>query len=61
MVNDARAATDSQVLDYCLALDEREKKTIVVGEKWRTCLRAAIEDELQRLTARIERVVDRSA
>ena len=48
-----QASLDEQVLDHYAALTEPEIKTLVVEDKWLASIRAAIEDELERVTQRL--------
>lgn len=62
-LEDARAASSSQVPAHYSTLSEREIKASVVGNKWLAHIRAAIEDDVrhltQRLLGRIREIVDR--
>ncbi len=52
-VNNAQAALDAQVLARYAKLTEAEFKTLVVEDKWFVSIRAAIEDEMQRMTRQL--------
>ena len=64
-VKKAQAALDAQVLGRYATLSEDEIRTLVVHDKWLANIRAAIEDEVQRLTqslaARIQQIEERYA
>ena len=52
-VKEAQAALDRAVLARYEALTEAEIKTLVVDDKWYASIRAAVDDEVQRLTQRL--------
>ena len=52
-VKEAQNALDEQVLAHYAKLTETEIKTLVVEDKWLKNIRAAIEDEVQRLTQQL--------
>ena len=52
-VKEAQEALDEQVLAHYAKLTETEIKTLVVEDKWLKNIRAAIEDEVQRLTQQL--------
>jgi type I restriction enzyme M protein len=52
-VKEAQGALDKEVLGRYGKLTEAEIKTLVVEDKWRASLRAAIEAEVQRLTQQL--------
>ena len=52
-VKEAQKALDEQVLARYATLTETEIKTLVVEDKWLKNIRAAIEDEVQRLTQQL--------
>ena len=52
-VRGAQFALDTKVLARYATLTEVEIKTLVVGDKWFTSIKATIEDEVQRLTKRL--------
>ena len=56
-VKEAQAAMDRAVLARYATLTEAEIKTLVVEDKWCASIRAAIDDEVQRLTQRLTRRV----
>ena len=56
-VKEAQAALDRAVLARYATLTEAEIKTLVVEDKWCASIRAAIDDEVQRLTQRLTRRV----
>ena len=56
-VKGAQAAMDRAVLARYATLTEAEIKTLVVEDKWYASIRAAIDDEVQRLTQRLTRRV----
>ena len=56
-VKEAQAALDRAVLARYATLTEAEIKTLVVEHKWYASIRAAIDDEVQRLTQRLTRRV----
>ena len=56
-VKEAQKALDEQVLAHYATLTETEIKTLVVEDKWLKNIRAAIEDEVQRLTQQLARRV----
>ena len=56
-VKGAQAAMDRAVLARYATLTEAEIKTLVVQDKWCASIRAAIDDEVQRLTQRLARRV----
>ena len=56
-VKEAQAAMDRAVLARYATLTEAEIKTLVVEDKWCAGIRAAIDDEVQRLTQRLARRV----
>ena len=56
-VKEAQAALDRAVLARYGTLTEAEIKTLVVEDKWYASIRAAIDDEVQRLTRRLTRRV----
>lgn len=62
-LEDARAASNSQVPAHYSTLSGREIKASVVGNKWLAHIRAAIEDDVrhltQRLLGRVRETVDR--
>ena len=50
VVKEAETALDAKVLAHYAELSESEIKTLVVGDKWLTAIRVAIDGEVQRLT-----------
>ena len=56
-VKEAQAALDRAVLARYATLTAAEIKTLVVEDKWYASIRAAIDDEVQRLTQRLTRRV----
>ena len=56
-VKEAQATLDRAVLAHYATLTEAEIKTLVVEDKWYASIRAAIDDEVQRLTRRLTRRV----
>ena len=56
-VKEAQASLDRAVLARYATLTEAEIKTLVVEDKWCASIRAAIDDEVQRLTQRLTRRV----
>ena len=56
-VKEAQAALDRAVLARYATLTEAEIETLVVEDKWYASIRAAIDDEVQRLTQRLTRRV----
>ena len=56
-VKEAQAGLDRAVLARYATLTEAEIKTLVVEDKWYASIRAAIDDEVQRLTRRLTRRV----
>lgn len=52
-VKEARAALDERVLARYATLAVDEIRTLVVEDKWFASIRAAVEDEVERLTQRL--------
>ena len=61
----AQTALDRRVLDRYAALAEAEIRTLVVDDKWLAGIRAAIDEEVQRVTqsfaARLKQLEERYA